>query len=229
MNYTFEDIITKKLLADVRYMGTWDLNDPHLVACGNIKRNVIYDMPGSFVYAIYPAEMLPNLTQDPMDLFNQLGLKDGKIGSTGTGAGTVDLKNSGAERSRTGKNTRFKPATKNRVDDYKMAAKTPTKGYMWMFDESGNSILRRGERWCMSFYHIENTDNVNKTSAAKTLEQLFIFTAQAIQRVIPAGNLAEQTQYRHQPGSFSSSNRDLHSGANEGSTLIGFYNQITTK
>jgi hypothetical protein len=222
---TIEEIISKKLLSDVRYMGTWDLNDSRLVACGNIDRNVLYDMPGSFVYAIYPAEMLPNLTQDPMDLFNQPGLKDGKIGSTGTGKGTVDIKQSGSSRSHNGKSSRFKPATKDRVDTYKRAAKKPIKEYLWMWDEAGNSILRRGERWCMSFYHIENTDKVNKTSAAKTLEQLFIFVAQVIQRTIPAGNLAEQNHYRHQDGSFSSQNRDLHIGANEGSTLLNFIKQ----
>ena len=221
MNHTFADIITKKLLTDVRYMGTWDLNDPRLVACGNVDRNVIYDMPGSFVYAIYPAEMLPNLTQDPMDLFNQPGLKDGKIGSTGTGAGTVDKKT--PFHAHNGKVTRFKPALKNRLDTYKSAAKNPKKGYMWMWDESGNSILRQGERLCVSIYYISNTDKVNKTSSARTLEQLFIFTAQVIQRIIPAGNLAEQNQYRHQDGSFSSSNRDLHSGANDGSTLVGMF------
>jgi len=221
VNHTIENIISNKLMNDVRHMGTWDLNDPRLVACGNVDRNIIYDMPGSFVYAIYPSEMLPNLTQDPMDLFNQPGLKDGKIGSTGTGKGTIDKKT--PFHTHNGKNTRFKTALKSRLDTYKSAAKTPKKGYMWMRDEAGNSILRRGERWCVSLYYIENTDNVNKTSAARTLEQLFIFVAQTIHRVIPTGNLAEQNQYRHQDGSFSSSNRDLHSGANEGSTLVGMF------
>jgi hypothetical protein len=221
MEMSVEDIISKKLLNDVQHIGTWDLNDPRLIACGNIDRNVLYDMPGSFVYAIYPAEMLPNLTQDPMDLFNQPGLKDGKIGSTGTGKGTIDKKT--PFHIHNGKGTRYKPALKNRLDVYKSAAKNPKKGYMWMWDEAGNSILRRDERWCVSIYYIRNTDKVNKTSAARTLEQLFIFVAQVIHRVIPTGNLAEQNQYRHQDGSFSSQNRDLHIGAEEGSTLISFF------
>jgi len=215
------DIVSNKLLNDVRYMGTWDLNDPRLVACGNIDRNVLYGLSGSFVYAVYPSEMLPNLTQDPMDLFNQPGLKDGKIGSTGTGGGAVDRKT--PYHVHNGKNTRYKTPLKNRMDSYKGAANSDIirKGYAFMWDEAGNSILRRNERWCVSIYHIENTDKVNKTSSARTLEQLFIFTAQAIQRIIPNGNLAEQNRYAYHKGSFSSQNRDLHSDASEGSTLVG--------